>query len=115
MLPARILWGRQVTVASGGGGGDVVADIELGITSVLEVVQAKRHRRAVPRDALDGLRGSLYRFDAVRGTIVTTSRFTSGAKEAAFARGAAPITLIDGEMLIDRAHRARRRRQEAND
>ena len=91
----------EVTVASGDGGVDVVADIELGITSVREVVQAKRHRRAVPRDALDGLRGSLYRFDAVRGTIVTTSRFTSGAKEAAFARGAAPITLIDGDMLID--------------
>ena len=91
----------EVTVASGDGGVDVVADIELGITSVREVMQAKRHRRAVPRDALDGLRGSLYRFDAVRGTIVTTSRFTSGAKEAAFARGAAPITLIDGDMLID--------------
>ena len=91
----------EVTVASGDGGVDVVADIELGITSVREVVQVKRHRRAVQRSALDALRGSLYRFDAVRGTIVTTSRFAKGTQDAAFARGAAPITLIHGEKLID--------------
>lgn len=91
----------EVTVASGDGGVDVVADIELGITSVREVVQVKRHRRAVQRSALDALRGSLYRFGAVRGTIVTTSRFAKGTQEAAFAEGVAPITLIHGEKLID--------------
>ena len=91
----------EVTSQSGDGGIDVVADIELGITSVREVVQAKRHRGSVPRTALDALRGSLYRFDAVRGTIVTTSRFAKGTQEAAFATGAAPITLIDGEKLVD--------------
>ena len=86
---------------SGDGGVDVVAEIELGVTSVREVVQAKRHRNTVQRRDLDALRGSLYRFNAVRGTIVATSRFASGAVEAAFARGAAPITLIDGEKLVD--------------
>ena len=80
---------------------DVVADIELGITAVREVVQAKRHRRTIQRKDLDALRGSLYRFNAVRGTIVTTSRFAKGTREAAFATGAAPITLIDGDKLID--------------
>ena len=84
----------EVTVRSGDGGVDVVADIELGITSVREVVQVKRHRRAVPRDALDALRGSLHRFAAVRGTMVTTSRFAKGTQEAAFETGAAPITLM---------------------
>jgi restriction system protein len=91
----------EVTSRSGDGGVDVVADIELGITSVREVVQVKKHRRPIQRKDLDALRGSLYRFNAVRGTIVTTARFAKGTQEAAFATGAAPITLIDGEKLID--------------
>ena len=91
----------EVTAPSGDGGVDVVADIQLGITSVREVVQAKRHKQAIQRKDLDALRGSLYRFDAVRGTIITTSRFSKGTEEAAFASGAAPITLIDGDKLIE--------------
>ena len=85
----------------GDGGVDVVADIEMGITSVREVVQVKRHQRNVQRKDLDALRGSLYRFDAVRGTLVTTSGFARGTKDAAIAKGAPPITLIDGERFID--------------
>ena len=46
----------EVTVSSGDGGVDVVADIELGITSVREVVQAKRHKRTIQRKDLDALR-----------------------------------------------------------
>lgn len=91
----------EVTARSGDGGVDVVGDIELGITSVCEVVQVKRHRKAIQRKDLDALRGSLYRFNAVRGTIVTTSRFAKGAQEAAFATGVAPITLIDSDKLVD--------------
>lgn len=91
----------EVTAGSGDGGVDVVADIELGITSVREVVQVKRHRSPIQRKDLDALRGSLYRFNAVRGTIVTSSRFAKGTQDAAFASGAAPITLIDGDKLID--------------
>ena len=91
----------EVTTRSGDGGVDVVADIELGITSVREVVQAKRHKRTIQRKDLDALRGSLYRFNAVRGTIITTSRYSKGTSEAAFATGAAPITLIDGDKFID--------------
>ena len=91
----------ETTARSGDGGVDVVGDIELGITSVREVVQVKRHRRPIQRKDLDALRGSLYRFNAVRGTIVTTSRFAKGTQQAAFATGTAPITLIDGDKLID--------------
>ena len=91
----------EVTARSNDGGVDVVGDIEVGITSVREVVQAKRHRRPIQRKDLDALRGSLYRFEAVRGTIVTTSRFAKGTQEAAFATGAAPITLVDGDKLVD--------------
>ena len=77
----------RVTARSNDGGVDVVGDIELGITSVRECVQVKRHRRAIQRKDLDALRGSLYRFQAVRGTIVTTSRFARGTRDAAFATG----------------------------
>ena len=91
----------EVTARSGDGGVDVVGDIELGITSVREVVQAKRHRRTIQRKDLDALRGSLYRFNAVRGTLVTTARFSKGANEAAFATGVAPITLVDGDKMVD--------------
>ena len=40
-------------------------------------------------------------FNAVRGTIVTTSRFAKGTQKAALEPGTAPITLIDGGKLID--------------
>ena len=43
----------------------------------------------------------VYRFDGVRGTIVTTSRFASGTQEAAFATSDTPITLFYGEELVD--------------
>lgn len=82
-------------------GVDVVGTIELGISAVREVIQAKRHKGTINRPVLDQLRGSLHRFDAVRGTIITTGRFSKGVEEAAFERGAAPITLIDGEKLLD--------------
>lgn len=91
----------EVTKQSNDKGVDVKGKIELGITSVQEVVQAKRQRSNVGRPVLDQLRGSLHRFRAVRGTIVTTADFSKGAKEAAFEAGAAPITLIDGAKLID--------------
>ena len=91
----------KVTPSSADGGVDVVAEIQLGITSVREVVQAKRHRSAIQRKDLDALRGSLHRFNAVRGTIITTSRFTRGTEDAAFEAGAAPITLIDGDRLLE--------------
>lgn len=91
----------EVTTQSGDGGVDVIANIEVGISSVREVVQVKRYKSNVQRKVLDELRGSLHRFDATRGTIITTGGFASGAVNAAFERGAAPITLINGDRLID--------------
>ena len=91
----------EVTAQSGDRGIDVVGEIELGITSIREVVQVKRHRGAIQRTVLDALRGSLHRYRAVRGTIVTTSRFARGAQDAAVKEAAAPITLIDGDKLVD--------------
>jgi restriction system protein len=80
---------------------DVVGDIVAGISSLRGVVQVKRHEGNVNRKVLDELRGSLSRFNSVRGTIITTGGFSQGTKIAAFEHGAAPITLIDGERLLD--------------
>lgn len=91
----------QTTSPTNDKGVDVVANIELGISSVREVIQVKRHKANINRTVLDQLRGSLHRFNAVRGTVITTGRFSKGTQEAAFERGAAPITLIDGDKLLD--------------
>ncbi len=91
----------EVTRRSGDGGVDVTGDIRVGITYVREVVQVKRQQGNIQRPILDQLRGSLHRFKALRGTIITVGRFSRGAQDAAFEVGAAPITLIDGERLID--------------
>ena len=91
----------EVTSPTNDKGVDVVANIELGITAVREVIQVKRHAANIQRPVLDALRGSLHRFGAVRGTIITTGDFSKGTKDAAFEAGAAPITLINGQKLID--------------
>lgn len=91
----------EVTKPSSDGGIDVVGDITVGITYVREVVQVKRHQANIQRKVLDELRGSLHRFKAYRGTIITTGKFSNGAKQAAFEPGAAPITLMDGERLVE--------------
>jgi len=91
----------RTTTPANDKGVDVVGNIEVGITAVREVVQVKRHRRNIQRPVLDALRGSLHRFGAVRGTIINTSGFSKGTRDAAFEPGAAPITLIDGERLVE--------------
>ena len=91
-----------VTSPTNDKGVDVTAVSQQGITTVKEVIQVKRFTKTnVQRTVLDSLRGSLHRFDAFQGTIITLSDFAKGAKEAAFEKGAAPITLINGEKLID--------------
>ena len=91
----------QTTAPANDKGVDVIGDIEVGITAVREVIQVKRHRNNIQRPVLDALRGSLHRFGAVRGTIINTGGFSKGTQDAAFEHGAAPITLIDGEKLVD--------------
>ena len=91
----------ETTTPTNDKGVDVIAYIELGISSVREVIQVKRHKSSLNRTVLDQLRGSLHRFNAVRGTVISTGKFSKGAQEAAFERGAAPITLIDGDKLLD--------------
>lgn len=91
----------QVTSPTNDKGVDVTAKIQNGITTVIEVVQVKRFQSNIGRQVLDQLRGSLHRFDALQGTIITLSDFTIGTKSAALERGAPPITLINGEKLLE--------------
>jgi len=92
----------QVTSPTNDKGVDVVGSIQKGISSVKDVIQVKRNTTSnVQRKILDALRGSLHRFDAFQGTIITTSDYTKGTKDAAFETGAAPITLINGDKLLD--------------
>lgn len=91
-----------VTKEAGDRGVDVIANIQFGITSVREVVQVKRTpNSSIGRPILDQLRGALPYHQAIRGTIITLGTVSKGAKEAAVFPGAAPITLIDGEKLLD--------------
>lgn len=90
-----------VTKQSGDKGVDVVATVQFGITTITEVVQVKRQKGSIRRPVLDQLRGALPYHKALRGTIITLGSFTKGCTEAALFPGAAPITLIDGNRLID--------------
>jgi restriction system protein len=71
----------------------------VGIADLTEVVRVKPGD--VGRPVLDGLRGSLHRWSAHRGILVTTGSFTRDAREAASEMGVAPIQLIDGDRLVD--------------
>jgi restriction system protein len=91
----------EVTKQSGDKGVDVVATVQLGITEVKEVVQVKRYTNTVNRPKIDQLRGALHYHDAIRGTLITLSGFSQGCKDSAILPGAPPISLIDGERLLD--------------
>ncbi len=91
-----------VTSPTNDKGVDVTGISQHGITTVKEVIQVKRHTtKNITRPVLDSLRGCLHRFNAFQGTIITLSDFAKGAKDAALESGGAPITLINGDKLID--------------
>lgn len=90
-----------VTKQSGDKGVDVVGQYQFGITQIKEVVQVKRHQGSITRPVLDQLRGALPYHQAIRGTIITLGKFAQGCKDAAIFPGAAPITLIDGDKLME--------------
>ncbi|MCL5424344.1 MAG: restriction endonuclease, partial [Gammaproteobacteria bacterium] len=50
---------------------------------------------------LQQLNGALPYHKAIRGTLITLGKFASSCEQAALFPGAAPITLIDGERLIE--------------
>ena len=91
----------EVTRQSGDKGIDVVANYQFGITEIKEVVQVKRTETTIGRGTIDALRGALPYHQAIRGTIITLGPFARGVEDAAIYPGAAPITLIDGDRLLE--------------
>lgn len=91
----------QVTKQSGDKGVDVIANFQFGITEIKEVVQVKRSEITIRRPLIDQLRGALPYHGAIRGTLITLGKFAKGVEDSAFFPGAAPITLIDGEKLVE--------------
>ncbi len=91
----------EVTKMSNDGGVDVIGEIEVGITHVKEVVQVKRKATNVSVSVVNQLRGVVPLHNAMRGTIITTSDFTKSAINSVNDARGVPITLIDGDKLID--------------
>jgi restriction system protein len=89
-----------VTPYGGDGGVDVRGVLHAGgITRIDAAVQVKRWKRNVQTPVVRNLRGSLT--SQQQGIIITTSGFSKGAIEEANAIGKTPISLVDGDRLLD--------------
>lgn len=90
----------QVTSYSNDGGIDVRGVMNAGdVTTVTASVQVKRWKTNVPVKVVRELRGSLTTHE--QGIIITTSDYTADAQKEARAIGKAPISLVNGEKLIE--------------
>ncbi len=91
---------HEVTITSLGGDGGVDVRGTLVVAEAVRVrmaVQAKRWRGNVGRPVVQQLRGSLGAHE--QGVIITTSDFTTGAKEEAERPDASPVSLMNGRLL----------------
>lgn len=90
----------QVTRYTGDKGIDVRGDLSAGgITQIRAAVQAKKWKHNVQATTVREVRGSLTSRE--QGIIITTSDFSSGAREEANAVGKTPISLVNGRMLLE--------------
>lgn len=90
----------EVTDFSGDGGVDVRGVLQAGgITSVNAAVQVKKWQGNVPVGTVRNVRGALTSHE--QGIIITTSDFTRGAQTEAAAVGKAPISLVNGDDLLE--------------
>lgn len=96
----------EVTRQSQDGGIDGHGDFRQGAISIKSAFQAKRWtENPIGRPEIDRFRGAI-QGDFDHGVFLTTSRFTRGAKEASYKKGAITVLLLDGpaiaELLIER-------------
>ena len=91
----------EVTKYVGDRGIDLRATLAVGgITDVQTAIQAKRHTSgSVGGPVVRELRGGLGPHE--RGLIITLSRFSKEARREASERDRSPISLVDGEQLLD--------------
>jgi hypothetical protein len=89
-----------VTKYVGDSGVDIDATLTLGgVTSVRTAVQVKRYKSNIAGDLVRQVRGSLQADQ--RGLIITTGGFTKDARSEASAPGKTPISLVDGNRLVE--------------
>lgn len=91
----------KVTKPSKDGGIDGYGKLKVGISFLNVAVQCKRwNNTSVGRTEIDRFRGAI-QGDFEQGIFITTSKFTKEALKATTKKGAVPIILIDGLMIID--------------
>jgi len=90
----------EVTKRSNDGGVDILANLTVGgVTNVKTIIQVKRFKSNVDVKVIRELRGSA-EVDQ-RGLVITTSNFNKGAIEESQAPNKMPVSLVDGEKLLD--------------
>jgi len=90
----------EVTRHSGDAGIDVRGLVRAsGITEVNAAVQVKRWKRNVQAGTVRALRGSLTVHQ--QGIFITSSDFSKGAQKEAQEQGKTPISLVNGDQLLD--------------
>lgn len=91
----------RVTKPKKDGGIDGHGKLKVGISYLNVAIQCKRWKNTiVGRTEIDKFRGAI-QGDFEQGIFITTSRFSKDALNATTKRGAVPIILIDGMMIID--------------
>ena len=90
--------GRAVGGSGDGGIDGIIKEDKLGLDAVY--IQAKRWKEAVGRPIVQGFAGSLQGEKASKGVLITTSRFSSDARDFADKLDRR-IVLIDGEELAE--------------
>lgn len=91
----------KVTRPKKDGGIDGYGKLKVGISYLNVAVQCKRWKNStVGRTEIDKFRGAI-QGDFEQGIFITTSRFSKEALNATTKKGAVPIILIDGMMIIE--------------
>jgi restriction system protein len=91
----------RVTQVKKDGGIDGFGKLKVGISFLNVAFQSKRWRNtAVGRTEIDKFRGAI-QGDFEQGIFITTSKFSKDAMKATTKKGAVPIILIDGSMIVE--------------
>lgn len=90
-----------VTQKSRDGGIDGHGRLKIGLAYMNVAFQCKRWgSNKISRKEIDAFRGAV-QGEYEQGLFFTTSSFSKEAEESSIKRGAVPIVLIDGDMIVD--------------
>jgi restriction system protein len=89
-----------VRAKSGDGGIDGSGRLKVGLATMNVAFQCKRWVHTVGRPEIDKFRGAI-QGEYEQGLFFTTSDFTKQATDASIKKGAVPVVLINGEIIVD--------------